>query len=296
MSTWNVNSAVFSQASGPHGPSIPLPPWEPGFYGLGDADIPPQGQDLNWLGAEGVWGHDAILAPGQAQKFQVAFQVKRPIVFADNSALRGRIESRVEKAGVWTRCLKLSEEAMPVSDGIWVWVVGPRDRPMASSAISSLLRQAVLAEMPMGESTVTILALSSPALAAGFLSTPWPPVGLGDDLMDQLTRGFTNVSADVLCSPVFQATAAQGVARRYGEDQARAFRDAFRNATQFCDPRHQARAQALRDAEERRQAVYVGGGIALAAAAVVAVWYFGKKRTTNRRRNSRRRLSRRGRR
>lgn len=309
MSTRNVNSAIFGQVSGPHGPPIPLPPWEPG---LGETGIPPVGQDLDWLGADGVWGGDAILAPGQAQKFQVAWQVRRPVAFDDVESLRGRIEARGERAGLWTKCMRLSPEAMPLTEGLWIWTAGPLNRPIASSEVARMLRAAALAEMPLGEATVTVLPLASPALATGFVSTPWPPVGLGivgpdwmprrglrrpvarqaglgDSPLDQLTRGFTNVSADMLCSPVFQATAAQGVARRYGEEQARSFREAFRAATRFCDPTHQARYEAQRQAEERRQGVYVGGAVALAAAALLGVWMWSRKKgkTSNRRRRNR---------
>lgn len=316
MSSRTVNSAIFGQASGPHGPLIPLPPWEPGFYGLGEAGIAPEGQDLDWLGADGVWGGDAILAPGQAQKFQVAWQTRRPIAFEDIEALRGRVEGRVEAGGVWTKCLKLSPEALPLTEGLWIWTAGPVNGPIASSEIARRLRDAARAELPLGEGNVTVLPLASPALATGFTSTPWPPVGLGivgpdwagkrglrrpraqrglgDGVFDQLARGFTNVSVDTLCSPAFQAVAAQGVSRRYGEEQARAFREAFRNATRFCDPDAQARFEAQRQAEERRQGIYVGGAVALAAAAIFAVWYFGRdKRARNRRRRRNRAVRRR---
>ena len=132
---------------------------------------------------------------------------------------------------------------------------------------------------------------------AGIVGPDWrarsgvigPIDGLGDIFSD-IARGATSVSADLLCSPVFQAAAANDIARRYGEDHARTFREAFRQATAFCSPGAVARMERQRAAEEKQQALLIGGGVVAAGLLLLGVFYFTKKKSNGRRarrRNSR---------
>ena len=114
-----------------------------------------------------------------------------------------------------------------------------------------------------------------------------PTDGLGDIFSD-IAQGATSVSADLLCSPVFQAAAANDIARRYGEDHARTFREAFRQATAYCSPRAVDRMNAARAEEEKRNALLLGGGVVAAGLLLLGVFYFTKKKSNrgqSRRRN-----------
>jgi len=111
-------------------------------------------------------------------------------------------------------------------------------------------------------------------------------VGLGDIFQSLATQGL-RVSADLVCSPPFQAAAAQSIAERYGEAQAQQFREHLRAATAFCRAGAIERQEAGREAEKKRS-MYWALGLSVAALGGLYLWFkLGKKGNRKaRRRNS----------
>lgn len=324
MSTLAATSAVFNEVSGPHeGPGSHLPLWAPQM-GLGEGE---SNYQTDFMGPNTVLQTGpTILHIGQVVPFTIFLNngVRLTRGTDGMQALRGRLEARGERGGLFTKCIFVHQSGQHI-----IWTVGPQNAPMTEDNAKKILRDAILEELPgLAGASNTVVVFSTQYPVTGqplpWLRTPeipwqsqmeegglgsalvrklaklvgidgpdWlarrttgPLRGLGDIFTD-IARGATSVSADMMCSPAFQAMAAQDVARRYGEDHARTFREAFRQATTFCSPGAMARAEARRQEEEKRQAWLIGGGVVAVAAIVLGTWYFSGKKANGRRRKRR---------
>ena len=281
MSTLNATSAIFQEVSGPHeGPGSYLPLDLSGMGGLGESAM------TSFEGPNTVLSQGPLVIHlGQRVPFSILLNQARIDFGSDNGdSLRGRLEARAETKGLAT----VELYAHP-SGQQFIWWVEPQQGPIIESEAQRILRDAVREELPLGQGNVTVFLSTSPVGApTTWLRTPalpWGapsgfslPSGLGDIFTD-IARGATSVSADMLCSPAFQAAAAQDIARRYGEEHARTFCEVFRTATAFCSPSALRRAQAAQAEEETRNAWLIGAGVAVMAGAVLAAWYFGGKKS-----------------
>lgn len=310
MSTLSTTSAVFNEVSGPHeGPGSYLPLWAP-QAGLGQAET-------NYF-----MGPNTVLSSGPVvvhigQTIPMTVFLNNGVrltanTVADAEALRGRLEARAERNGLATKSLWIHQSGQHA-----IWTVTPQIAPMTEDQAKKVLRDAVLEELPasaaIGNTVVAFLSTLPVGRQTTWMQTPsqpWPTqvAGLGivgpdwrmrrgivgpdwrramrglGDIFSDIARGATTVSADLVCSPAFQAVAAQDIARRYGEEHARTFREAFRQATAFCSPGAAARAAARQQETERRNAMLVGLGVVGVAVALLGVWHFTKKRANGRRR------------
>lgn len=326
MSTQNATSAIFAEVSGPHmGPGSNLPILAP-FTGLGAMS-----QQTNFQGPNSaLFQGPLILSEGQTVPFTVFLG---GAVLVNSEDLRGRLEGRAERNGLFTQSLHIHLSGQQL-----IWVVGPQTGPMTEAQAKRVLEDAVREELP----TANVVAFTSTSpsvpyasyanrwmqtpsmpwiggdmrgLGLGIVGPDWrtrarrwlskigivgpdwrgargiigPIDGLGDIFSD-IARGATSVSADLVCSPVFQAAAANDIARRYGEEHARTFREAFRQATAFCSPGAVARMERRREEEEQRNTWLIGGGVVATALLILGVWYFGKDKKSNRRRGRRRNI------
>lgn len=271
MWPWNGGPALGEMRFGP-GPMGPdgRSPW-PGLSGNGGPGCPPDkvrwaqpaNTSMNYSDTQGLWGKSWWLRPGQIGRFIV--------VILDGTLpkeSRGALESRLEQQGVWTK------EWHHVGFGNQlVWLAGPRDAVMESGRIARQMTEAVIpltspgarvfAYMPAPAEWASFNALTQGDTIAGLGAA-----GLGD-LVDQLSRGALRLSADMICSPAFQAAATQAIADRHGEAQAQLFREQLRLATQFCRPGAAERIEEAKKAKAKKQLYWVLGGLGVAAGLVV---------------------------
>lgn len=268
MSTQRRNSAIFAEVSGPH--CCPYPwnaAYQTGVAGLGAYQNPvPGGNYSDYTGLMQSPGWH--LQPGQVGRF---------ILVTQGGLLPARevLEAALEGRGIWTRTLWIQQGSEQAT-----WIVGPRDRRMTSDEIVaqmlSVLGTRALVYMPAPPEWATYYDMRQ---GTGRLS------GLGDIFQALAGRGL-RVSADLVCSPAFQAAAAQSIAERYGEEQARQFREHLRAATPFCRPGALERQQATREAEDQRKA-YWAAGLVLGALGGLYLWHkLGTKGNRKRKRNA----------